>query len=122
MERRESEWLTHSCFALLGKQAVAHGFRSSPAGMSRAISTTRLWKKTSWDCVPQVQEPGPPAPTLFTIYCDSDLQPFVDVLDSGHYASLSHGWLFNTEVQCDRAKRARYLGRRRFKFRRTRDG
>lgn len=61
-------------------------------------------------------------PKLFRIYCDKDLQPFIDVLDSGHYASLTHGWLFNTEVQCDRAKRARYLGRRKFKFHRTEDG
>jgi len=61
-------------------------------------------------------------PTRFTIYCSTDLQPFVDVLDSGHYASLNHGWLFNTEVQCDPAKRARYLARRRFKFRRTNHG
>lgn len=61
-------------------------------------------------------------PRLFTIYCDCDLQPFIDVLDSGHYPSLRHGWLFNTEVGCNRAKRARYLARRKFKYRRVRDG
>jgi hypothetical protein len=61
-------------------------------------------------------------PSRFTIYCNSDLQPLIDVLESGHYASLNHGWLFNTEVQCDRAKRARYFARRRFKYRRTSDG
>jgi len=61
-------------------------------------------------------------PTLFTIYCDDDIQPFVDVLDRGHYPSLNHGWLFNTEVQCNRAKRARYLARRKFKYRRAVDG
>lgn len=60
-------------------------------------------------------------PELFRIYCDTGLQPFIDVLESGHYASFNHGWLFNTEVQCDRAKRARYLGHRRFKFYRTKD-
>ena len=63
---------------------------------------------------------GPSMPTLkpsqFSIYCTTSLQPFVDVLESGHYASINHGWLFNTAVQCDRSKRARYLKRRRFKF------
>jgi hypothetical protein len=58
-------------------------------------------------------------PTRFTIYCDGNLQPFIDVLDSGHYASLRHGWLFNTAVGCDRAKRARYFARRKFKYRRV---
>jgi hypothetical protein len=61
-------------------------------------------------------------PALVTIYCNTDLQPFIDVLESGHYASLNHGWLFNTEVQCNRAKRARYFVRRRFKFERRGDG
>lgn len=61
-------------------------------------------------------------PERFRIYCDTDLQPFIDVLESGHYASLNHGWLFNTEVQCNRAKRARYLSRRRFRFYRAKDG
>ena len=61
-------------------------------------------------------------PTLFTIYCHSDLQPFLDVLDRGEYPSIDHGWLFNTEVQCNPAKRARFLARRGFKYRRTTDG
>lgn len=60
-------------------------------------------------------------PTLFTIYCDRDPQPFIEVLDSGHYASLKHGTLFSMEVQCNPVKRARYLKRRRFKFRRVSD-
>jgi hypothetical protein len=60
-------------------------------------------------------------PTLFTIYCNSDLQPFFDVLDSGYYASLRNGWLFNTEISCNRAKRARYLARRKFKYHRATD-
>ena len=60
-------------------------------------------------------------PIAFTIYCQDDLQPFVDVLARGHYASMKHGWLFNTEVQCNRAKRARYLASRRFKYRCTGD-
>jgi hypothetical protein len=61
-------------------------------------------------------------PTRFTIYCLGDLQPFVDVLDRGHYPCMNHGWLFNTEVQCDRAKRARYLTRRKLKYRRAKEG
>ena len=58
-------------------------------------------------------------PTVFTIYCNSDLKPFIDVLDNGHYASMSNGWLFSTELQCSRAKLARYLARRKFKYRRA---
>jgi len=61
-------------------------------------------------------------PTVFTIYCNTDVTPFVDVLDKGHYPSITNGWLFNTEVQCNRAKRARYLTRRKFKYRRATDG
>ena len=61
-------------------------------------------------------------PGLFKIYCDTGLQPFIDVLESGHYASSNHGWLFNTEVRCNPAKRARYLDRRRFKFYRALGG
>lgn len=57
-------------------------------------------------------------PRLFTIYCDTDLQPFIDVLEFGHYAALRHGWLFNLELSCNRAKRSRYFGRRKFKYRR----
>lgn len=60
-------------------------------------------------------------PIAFAIYCIRDLQPFVDVLNHGHYASMNHGWLFNTEVQCDLAKRTRYLRRRGFKYRRVVD-
>ena len=69
--------------------------------------------------------PGPfkdTKPTRFTIYCQADLQPFIDVLDRGDYASLDNGWQFNTEVQCHRAKRARYLARREFKYRVAGDG
>ena len=58
-------------------------------------------------------------PTLFTIYCDTSLQPFIDVLESGHYPGLRHGWLFNLEVGCHRAKRTRYFARRKFKYRRV---
>lgn len=60
-------------------------------------------------------------PTVFTIYCNTDVTPFADVLDNGHYPSLNNGWLFNTEVQCNRAKRSRYLTRRKFRYRRVAD-
>ncbi len=55
-------------------------------------------------------------PEKFKIYCTASLQPFVDVLETGHYASVNHGWLFNTAIQCDPRKRLRYLKRNRFKF------
>lgn len=65
---------------------------------------------------------GRTKPTRFTIYCLADLQPFIDVLERAHYPSMNHGWLFNTEVQCNRGKRTRYLVRRKFKYRRAKDG
>ncbi len=61
-------------------------------------------------------------PTRFTIYSTTDLQPFIDVLDRGHYASMSHSLLFNTEVRFNQAKRTRYFARRKFKYRRAADG
>ena len=55
-------------------------------------------------------------PDAIDIYCHSDADRFADYLENGHYASINHGWHFNTNVCCDRAKRARYLRRRRFRF------
>ncbi|MBM4076050.1 MAG: hypothetical protein FJ267_10435 [Planctomycetes bacterium] len=60
-------------------------------------------------------------PELVRIYCNKDLKPFIDVLESGHYASIRNGWLFNTELLLNRAKQSRYFGRRRFKFRQATD-
>ncbi len=69
--------------------------------------------------------PGPfkrTKPTLFTIYCQADMQPFIDVLDCGHYASMNHRWLFNAQVQCNPNKLARYLAQPKFKYRRVSKG
>lgn len=58
-------------------------------------------------------------PTIFTIYSNTGVTPFADVLEHGHYPSTTNGWLFNTEIQFNRAKRSRYLARRKFRYRRV---
>jgi len=57
-------------------------------------------------------------PNSVDIYCKSNADGFADYIENGHYASVNHGWHFNTAISCDRAKRARYLRRGRFRFKR----
>lgn len=55
-------------------------------------------------------------PKLFRLFVRDSLDPYISVLNDSHYTSLNHGYLFNTEVQCNRGKRERYLRRNRFRF------
>lgn len=61
-------------------------------------------------------------PVLFRIYCHSGVEPFVEALQGREYADLDHGFLFIGELQCNRAKRARFVARRQFRFRPIIDG
>jgi hypothetical protein len=77
--------------------------------------------RTIWDIsvAAFLDVPGPlgeAKPGVFAIFAWASLDPFVIELTRGHYPCLKNGWLFNTAVQCDRSKRARYLRRRRFRF------
>lgn len=61
-------------------------------------------------------------PTLFRIYCIDDLQPFINAFGTRQDCRLDYGWLFNTEVSCNRAKRKRFGDRSGFRFRHLKSG
>lgn len=61
-------------------------------------------------------------PYQFTIYCDAPLDPLIDELENGHYASLKHGWHFYSDVYNDSRIRHRYFNNDRFKFFRLANG
>ncbi len=61
-------------------------------------------------------------PRQFTIFCDGPLDPFVDELENGHYASLKHALLLRPDVHCSPGVRKRYFANNRFKFFRVSNG